>query len=63
MYNNFVKPNSEGKNEKRERRKPVSDNFVPKRLAVSIDPPMISISSFILSSIIYDTRNREAVSS
>lgn len=42
MYNNFVKPSSEAK-EKKERRKPVSENFVPKRLACSYDPPIISM--------------------
>lgn len=54
MYNNFVKPSADGKPEKRERRKPVCENFVPKRLAVSVDPPMISID-FSISVLEYMT--------
>ena len=29
-------------NPQKERRKPVDDNFAPKRLAINFDPPMIS---------------------
>ena len=35
--------------QKKEVRKPISDNFAPKRLAINFDPPTISTSPLIQS--------------
>lgn len=42
---------------------PVSDNFQPKRLGLSISPPMISTLLPLPSSLILRTRHRKVVSS
>lgn len=45
------------KNPKKEVRKPISDKFAPKRLAISFDPPTISTISFylVLEYLVVDT--------